>query len=121
MDHLAKLDDLTNVISRLWRVAQPWRLELLGIEVGPSSGRHSSTSFRAVAASFGAGLTVLGLVLLTFRTARVADLGAKRTQLARECAARSHELCGQATDRRAVAVESNAVGHHLDVGFAEAG
>ncbi len=86
----------------------------------PAALRHSSALLRASAARFGARPTVLGLVLLAFGPACVADHRAELAELGRETTTSTHQGGGKPADVCAVAVEANALGHHLDVALGEA-
>lgn len=62
---------------------------------------------------------MLGFVATAFGAARRAHIGTKGAQLRRKPAVPADQGRGEAAEIRAVSVEANALGHHLDVVFAE--
>jgi len=60
-------------------------------------------------------------VFFAFRTTGLADFGAKLANLLGELAAAGHETNGGVADFGAVAVEADALDHHLYILLAEAG
>lgn len=63
---------------------------------------------------------MLGVVALAFGRAGVADRRAEGAELPGELAVPAHQSARHPTSVRAIAVEANAIHHHLDVGFTEA-
>ncbi len=66
-------------------------------------------------------LAVVVLVFAAYFCAGLADLGAKLAQSAGVLAFHRHELCGKATERRALHIKADTAAHHVDIGFIEAG
>lgn len=89
----------------------------LALQVLTCGACHRSARFRAFATGFGAPLTVVHLVPGTFFPARVANFGADPADLLGELRSATHERRRLPADRRAIPVEPNAFGHHLDVRF----
>src|SRR5207249_3246306 len=83
--------------------------------------RHLPAFVRALAARFRAALTVIDLVLGALRAAGGARRRADLAQVFEETRTPAHESDGVPAQTGAVAVEPNALGHHLHVGFAQAG
>jgi hypothetical protein len=75
--------------------------------------------FCAALTFVGAALAVIVLMFTAFSPACVANFSTKPTDFTRETGAATHPRRGRPTDFRAVFVEANALGHHLDVRFAE--
>ena len=86
-----------------------------------SSVCHLVEFLRADVAGPGARLTVIHGVLGAFFAACLADLCAQFANLRHELTSASHEGSGDPADRGAVHVERNAPGHHVCVGFPQAG
>ena len=86
-----------------------------------SSVRHLVEFLRADVAGPSARLTVIHGVLGAFFAACLADLCAQFADLCHELASAGHEASGDSADRGAVHVERNAPGHHVCVGFPQAG
>lgn len=63
---------------------------------------------------------MLRIVLCAFRTARVADLRAKRAESRGEFAAAGHESHRQRTDVRAITIQLDTASHHFHVLLAQA-
>ena len=84
---------------------------------------HLAAGFGAPAASLGALFAMVRMtrVFFTLGGAGFADLGAKFTDVSRIGTATGHERNGSVADFGAVAVEPDAVYHHLYVLLAEAG
>jgi hypothetical protein len=74
----------------------------------------------AALAFIGAPLAVVDIVLSTFHAAGFADLGTNAANLLHELRATTHEARRRPTDRRAVFVEPNTLGHHGDIAFTQA-
>jgi len=87
----------------------------------PLSGRHFFARFRAVFTGAGAFLTVVVIVFSAFFTAFAANFRTQLTQLFRLFALQRHKLCGQAAKIGALHIQTNAVAHHIDVLFFQAG
>jgi hypothetical protein len=81
--------------------------------------RHSTALFRAGVTRLRAFLAMICVVLHALVTARLADIGAQRTNVRRKIAAACHGCGGQSTDRRAVDIGANASGHHGRIGFCQ--
>ena len=82
---------------------------------------HLAAGLRAGVAGFGAFLAMIDAMLAAFGGAGVADLGAKRADLGRELGAAGHLPRGEGAEIGAAAIDFDAAGHHVHVGFAEAG
>lgn len=82
---------------------------------------HLTAFFRAAAARLGTSLAVFVLVLLALGTARVAHFGAEPAQVDREPCIAAHPGRGCPADLRAIAIQSDALGHLLHMCFAQTG
>jgi len=88
-----------------------------------STLRHFAAFPGTPAAGFGAlaAMIHVGRVFLALHRAGFTNVSAKFADISRVCAATGHERNGQIADFGAVAVEPDAVHHHHDILFAEAG
>ena len=85
-----------------------------------SSG-HFPASLGASAASLGAFLAVIRVMLGTFSAACIAHVRADRTEGVGEFRASGHFAGTEGTDVRAAPIKGDALGHHLDVFLLKAG
>ncbi len=83
--------------------------------------RHFPAGLGAGAASFGAFLAMVESMLGALGAAGIADFGAERADLGGELGAARHLARGEGADVGATAIKFDAMGHHVDVGLAEAG
>lgn len=81
---------------------------------------HLAAGFGAGAASLGALLAVLDAVLVALGAAGVANFRAEGADVGGEFGTAGHLARGEGAEIGAAAVKLDAVGHHLDVFFAEA-
>lgn len=87
--------------------------------VSGGDSRHLPAFLRTTLARFGASLAVIGFMLLAFRTARIADFGAKTADVVSELRAAAHQGRRAPADFGTIAVETNALGHLLDITLAQ--
>jgi len=81
----------------------------------PFCASHLAALFRATATCLRTDLAMLELVLCALRSARLADVGARLTDLGRKCAISGCVVGCKATDSCAIHVQAYALRHHLDV------
>lgn len=86
-----------------------------------SSARHFTALFGATLTSLGAFLAMISVVFRALVAALIADLGAELADLLDELAVAGHITCGQTADCGAVHIQTDTVGHHLDVVFTKTG
>lgn len=82
---------------------------------------HAAALLCAAAAHVGAILAVLRFMLSALVSASLANLGAGLADRTGKLAAACHEASRKTANLGAVDIESNAVGHHFDVIFLQAG
>ncbi len=68
-----------------------------------------------------ARLAMFVAVTLTFGGAGFADIGADTADVAQVVRTAAHEARGSPADRRAIAIQPNALGHRLHMRFVQAG
>ena len=86
-----------------------------------SGSGHRAARFSACAARFSATLAVVVFVLGTLGPAGVAERGAQPAEVSVELGTPAHERGREPAERRAIPVQTDALRHHLHVGFAQAG
>jgi hypothetical protein len=81
---------------------------------------HSTAFIRTATASLGAGLTMVHLMLSTLICAGFANIRTDRANRLGHVTVSRHVACCKSAHLRAIHVECNASGHHLDVVFLQA-
>lgn len=84
-------------------------------------GGHPAARFGALAASLGAALAVLVLVLPAFLATGLTDFRAQAAESSGELRLATHQRCRHPAHLGAIAVQPNALSHHLDILFTETG
>ena len=80
---------------------------------------HVAALFGTFAARLGTPLAVFDLMLLALGPAGVTNIGALAAKIMGELRPSAHPFDGPGANVRAISVESDTVGHHLDVLLAE--
>ena len=74
---------------------------------------HLAALFGAVAACFGTTAAMVGLVLFTFFSTSIADIGTRSAEHGGVLASHAHEVCGGKTGYSTFTVKLEASGEHL--------
>ena len=83
--------------------------------------RHSSAFLSTAPTRFRAALTMLGFMLCAFRTASITDFCAHPTDVLGVLRTSAYKRCRRPADFGTVPIKSDALGHHGDILFTQAG
>jgi hypothetical protein len=84
------------------------------------SGRHRFAFFGAAFASVRTPLAMIRFMLAAFLAARLTDLSAQAAKLLRELRIARHKLRRKHANVRAIPIQPDATGHHLNILFLQA-